>query len=59
MHKVLLLSGDGIGPEIMEQAKKVLHHFKDLLTYEEGVIGGVAIEKLGNPFPEVTLYQFE
>jgi len=55
MHNILLLSGDGIGPEIMEQAKKVLHHFKDIIHYEEGHIGGIAIDTLGNPFPEETL----
>lgn len=57
MKKILLLPGDGIGPEIMEQAKKVLGCFPNLFEYEEGSIGGAAIDKFGNPFPEITLKQ--
>lgn len=57
MRKILLLPGDGIGPEIMEQAKKVLACFPDTFEYEEGYIGGAAIDKFGSPFPEITLQQ--
>ncbi len=57
MKKILLLPGDGIGPEIMEQAKKVLACFPNLFECEEGYIGGAAIDKFGNPFPEITLKQ--
>ena len=54
MHKVLLLAGDGIGPEIMEQGKKILGIFKDIISYEEESIGGIAIDKFGTPYPKST-----
>lgn len=57
MKKILLLPGDGIGPEIMEQAKKVLACFPDLFEWEEGLIGGAAIDKFGSPFPKITQEQ--
>lgn len=54
MHKILLLAGDGIGPEIMEQGKKILDVFKDIISYEEELIGGAAIDKFGMPYPKLT-----
>ena len=54
MYKILLLAGDGIGPEIMDQGKKILDRFKDIISYDEGYIGGVAIEKFGTPYPKET-----
>lgn len=57
MKKILLLAGDGIGPEIMEQAKKVLACFPNSFQCKEGYIGGAAIDKFGHPFPEITLQQ--
>ncbi len=54
MQHILLLAGDGIGPEIMEQGKKILSLFKDIITYEEATIGGAAIDKLGTPYPNST-----
>lgn len=56
--KIAVLSGDGIGPEIMQQALKVLdrieakygHNFqRQMLSF-----GGAAIDKYGSPFPEQT-----
>lgn len=57
MHRILLLPGDGIGPEVMAQGKKILDHFKDFLSYEEGFIGGAAIDACGTPYPEATSHQ--
>ncbi len=54
MHKILLLPGDGIGPEIMEQGKKILGVFNDIVSYEEAFIGGAAIDKFGMPYPTLT-----
>lgn len=54
MHKILLLAGDGIGPEIMEQGKKILSFFKELVNYEEAWIGGAAIDLFGMPYPKLT-----
>ena len=51
--KVMILPGDGIGPEIVAEAKKVLlaidNKFKLGLKFEEDCIGGAAIDKYGVP----------
>ncbi len=57
--KVLVLPGDGIGPEIVAEAVKVLNALSgsggpDLLL-EEALVGGAAIDALGVPLPEETL----
>lgn len=58
MFKLAVLPGDGIGPEVTEQALQVLHAVKakyDLaFTCQEGLIGGRAIEETGHPFPSAT-----
>jgi 3-isopropylmalate dehydrogenase len=57
--KIAVLKGDGIGPEVTDQAIKVLKAiektFGHKFTYEEGLIGAIAIDKTGNPFPKETL----
>lgn len=59
MHKVLLLPGDGIGPEVVAQAKKVLHFLSKQqalnVELEEALVGGVAYDRQNNPLPEETL----
>ena len=59
MNKVLLLPGDGIGPEVIAQAKKVLLHLRDQhglsIQLEEALIGGSAYDDCNNPLPEETL----
>lgn len=61
MTAILLLSGDGIGPEIMAQAARVLDRIDQLfslgLNLEEGLVGGAAIDVHGSPLPEATLRQ--
>ncbi|MCK5820665.1 MAG: 3-isopropylmalate dehydrogenase [Bacteroidales bacterium] len=56
--KIALLAGDGIGPEIMTQAVQVLHAIAQKFDHEfqttEGLIGGVAINATGNPYPDET-----
>ncbi len=56
--KIAVLSGDGIGPEVTRQAVKVLEIIADLFGHsfsiEEGLVGAVAIDQTGNPFPEET-----
>ena len=56
--KIATLPGDGIGPEIVEQAKKVVdaigNKFGYKFDYEFGWVGAAAIEETGNPFPEET-----
>ena len=56
---VLILPGDGIGPEIVAQAKKVLelvngkHNLQ--LDFDEALIGGAAIDATGQPLPDETI----
>lgn len=56
--KIAILPGDGIGPEVTKQAKKCLEAvaetFGHTFTYEEALVGAVAIDATGNPFPEET-----
>lgn len=56
--KLAVLSGDGIGPEVTEQALKVLKAVGEVYNhqfdYEIGLVGAAAIDATGNPFPEKT-----
>ncbi len=57
--KLLILPGDGIGPEIVAQAEKILCYLVNdeglALELEHGLIGGSAIDETGEPLPEETL----
>ena len=57
--KIAVLSGDGIGPEVILQAKKALYAigvvYDHEFVFEYALIGAIAIEKTGNPLPEQTL----
>jgi 3-isopropylmalate dehydrogenase len=57
--KITLLPGDGIGPEVVYEAKKVLtavaHHHNHVFTFTEKMAGGIAIDETGDPLPEDTL----
>lgn len=57
--KIAVLSGDGIGPEVILQAKKVLHAigtvYEHEIVFEDAFIGAVAIDKTGSALPEQTL----
>ena len=52
--KIALIPGDGIGPEITAETVKVLKELVPDFTYEEYDLGGCAIDKTGEPFPEAT-----
>lgn len=55
--KIALLAGDGIGPEIVAQAERVLQRLiRDglKLELEPGLLGGCAVDATGDPFPEPT-----
>jgi 3-isopropylmalate dehydrogenase len=56
--KIAVLPGDGIGPEIVEQAVKALKSiekkFQHEFELEYGLIGAAAIDATGNPYPEET-----
>ena len=59
MPNIVLLSGDGIGPEIMAEASRVLDRvnvqFSLGLNTEHCLIGGAAIDTTGEPLPDETL----
>ncbi|WP_318433621.1 3-isopropylmalate dehydrogenase [Photobacterium leiognathi] len=58
-YKIAVLPGDGIGPEVMQQAHKVLDavEAKFNLTFArtEYDVGGIAIDNHGSPLPDATL----
>ena len=58
-HKVLVLPGDGIGPEIMRAAELVIsaltERFGLSMELEHGLMGGVAIDDSGTPLPDSIL----
>lgn len=55
---IAVLKGDGIGPEVTEQAVKALKAIEEVyghkFHYSEGLIGAVAIDATGNPYPDET-----
>ncbi|MFQ5469452.1 MAG: 3-isopropylmalate dehydrogenase [Gammaproteobacteria bacterium] len=57
--KVLVLPGDGIGPEIVSEAVKILEFFKTehglAIEIEHGLVGGAAFDDGGHPLPSETL----
>ncbi|WP_343702662.1 3-isopropylmalate dehydrogenase [Chitinophaga sp.] len=57
--KILVIPGDGIGQEVTAWGKKVLEtiaaNYKHTFTFDEGMMGHVAIEATGDPLPEETL----
>ena len=60
-RKILLLPGDGIGPEVIREVKKIiewLNKNKSLdFEIEEGLIGGASFEKHGSPITDEVFYK--
>ncbi len=58
-HQITVLEGDGIGPEVIAEAVKVLKAVEKRFGYtfelNYGDIGAIAIDRKGHPFPEDTL----
>ncbi|HUQ03489.1 MAG TPA: 3-isopropylmalate dehydrogenase [Kofleriaceae bacterium] len=59
MHaRIALLAGDGIGPEVLDEARKVLdaiaERYQHEVSYTEHLIGGAAIDATGTALPEDT-----
>ena len=58
-YKIAVIKGDGIGPEIIDEAIKVLDitgkKYGHSFQYKEASAGGAAIDKTGNPLPDDTL----
>ena len=59
VYKIAVLPGDGIGPEIVSEAVKVLQacaqKFGLTFKFREAPVGGAVIEAAGHPLPEETL----
>lgn len=57
-YRIAILPGDGIGPEISREARKVLDAIAKIFNLKfnfiEADIGGIAIDRYGDPFPEET-----
>lgn len=57
--RIAVLAGDGIGPEIIEQAKKVIiasgKKHNHTFTFTHALVGAIAIDKTGSPLPAETL----
>jgi 3-isopropylmalate dehydrogenase len=53
--KIAVLAGDGIGPEIVAQATRVLGALDERFELEPALVGGAAYEAHGHPLPEATL----
>lgn len=57
-YKIAVLAGDGIGPEIVEQAIKVMKaigkKFNHTFEFTEAPVGATAIDQTGNPYPDET-----
>jgi 3-isopropylmalate dehydrogenase len=60
MAEIVVLRGDGIGPEVVEEGLKVLQavarRFHLTLHFREALLGGAAIDATGDPLPAETLH---
>jgi 3-isopropylmalate dehydrogenase len=60
---IVLLPGDGIGPEVLTQAQLVLEHvaskYNHSFTFQTCLIGGIAIDTCSNPLPDDTIQACE
>ena len=58
-YKIAVIKGDGIGPEIINEAVKVLkvvgEKFSFRLDFEDYLMGGIAYDLTGNPLPNETI----
>jgi 3-isopropylmalate dehydrogenase len=52
--RLVLLAGDGIGPEVAHEARLVLELLAPRVEIDERLIGGAAIRATGSPFPDET-----
>jgi len=57
--KIVVLAGDGIGPEVTNEAKKILdvvgQKFGHTFAYDHQLMGGCAIDQLGTSLPDATI----
>lgn len=59
VKQIAILPGDGIGPEVIAEAERVLKKTEEVFGYRfetaHGLFGGIAIDQKGTPFPQETL----
>ena len=59
MSYIAVLPGDGIGPEVISEAIKIIKSIEDVTgnkyNLEYGIVGGAAIDKFGTPLTEDTI----
>lgn len=57
--KIVAFPGDGIGPDVVSEGLRILktvaETFQFSFEFEEGIVGGGAIDKFGDPLPEASL----
>lgn len=62
-YRIVAIPGEGIGPEVVEASLTILRQVAQLegfaLTIDYGLLGGMALEKLGSTFPPETIQQCE
>lgn len=58
-HQIAVLPGDGIGPEVVREGLKIFSAVADRFAFsfdlKEGIVGGAAIDKYGEPLPNSSL----
>jgi 3-isopropylmalate dehydrogenase len=54
-RNIAVLSGDGIGPEVIAETLKVLKATDGGFEFEEALLGGIAYDQTGHPLPDATL----
>ena len=58
-YTIAVIPGDGVGPEVTNQAKKALDAIAEVydhvFIYKEAQMGACAIDKTGNPLPDETI----
>ena len=56
--KILILPGDGVGPEVTQEAKKVINVISSIykldVELEDALFGGIAVDEYDDPYPEET-----
>lgn len=59
VKKIAVIAGDGIGPEVVAEAERVLKRTEEVFGYtfetNHALFGGIAIDKTGTPLPQETL----
>lgn len=58
-YTIAVLPGDGIGPEVVRESKRVLTQVAEIFghefSFESALMGGCAIDETGNPLPDATI----